>query len=491
MGDEKENEIVFARKTISGMIWIVLGRGGNVLLQTVVIVILARMLNAKEYGIVTASMVSIGFCEIFLQKTIPFIIVQKRNVNDDYLANCRSFSLILGLILFIVNIVYANFADQLWGIEGLKKYVTALSIIFLIQSITIVDEGVFQKELEFKFLSIRRIISYGLGYGLVGITLALLGLGPWSLIFAYIIQNVINTLLLLFHKKSNIRLKIQKEEFLHIANQTIGYSLNRLGTFFAQNGDNFIIGRFLGPITLGIYGRAYQFFSLPTSYLGEMFEKGLFSSLSANQRDVSKMRIYFLNSFSLLILTVIPMSLMMSIFSKEIILILLGENWLESEIPFKILSLGIFFRVAYKLFDAVIKSVGLIFRNAIIEIFYAITIIIGALIGVSRGLKWVSVLVLFAIILNAVIAYYVCNKILKIKYRDLIVSNYKKLIAIGLLTVVALSIKETMNDLTINSLLINSLIAGIVIFISYYLIFFKIFKFKEINELIRLLKKER
>ena len=64
-----------------------------------------------------------------------------------------------------------------------------------------------------------------------------------------------------------------------------GQSLLSINKFFVEEGDKFIIGKFLGADSLGIYGRAYQLLGFPMKIFGQSVGRVLFPAFSKIQND--------------------------------------------------------------------------------------------------------------------------------------------------------------------------------------------------------------
>lgn len=481
-------------KTFIGMIWILLGKTGNFILQTIVTIILARLLSPQEYGTVTTALVVINFCDVFLIHTITPIIIQKNNLKNEYIGTVRTFSLIIGLILFIICNLISNQIAIFFGVSKLSIIIKSMSITFIINSLSVVDSAYYQKNMLFKFISLRQLISYFIGYGIVGMVMAISGFGVWSLIIAYITQSIVNFIVMKVNRKIPSKFLFHKEFILELVKKSFGYAMGRMGTFFALQGDNFVIGKFLGADVLGIYGKAYQFFSMPVSYIGEMFEKGLFSALSNCKNDNERFKQYFNNIFTLNILTVLPFSIYIYVFSQELIIFILGEQWIESSIPFKILSIGISFRIMYKLCESILTSLGFIYKKAIIEIFYAVSIILGALMGVHYGLKEVCWFVLLAVITNFIIVFTVCIRELELRPKYIIKNNIIPILSSVIIFVLLKLVRKYIN-IKIKSIFLKLSVSFIYFGGCYLIIYIAMFKFKELeklkNVILRVIKEKK
>ena len=124
-----------------------------------------------------------------------------------------------------------------------------------------------QREMRFRWLATRDVVSFGAGYFLFGVIPALLGYGVWSLVAANLATAAFKTTFLLIYYPPK-SLLFHKKAFRELLAFGGGHTIARIANFTALQGDNFIVGRFLGMAALGIYGRAYQLTGIPASVLG-------------------------------------------------------------------------------------------------------------------------------------------------------------------------------------------------------------------------------
>src|SRR5262249_14337073 len=147
--------------------------------------------------------------------------------------------------------------------DQVTSVLRVIIIVFPLSGVTVVAESLIRRHLRFRKLVQIEVIAYAISYGIVGISLALLGFGVWSLVGAYIVEEIIKAIALLVAqphpKKPQFNIKAAQELFSFGAGMTITNIFN----YFAVQGDNLIVGRWLGMAALGLYGRAYNLMRIP------------------------------------------------------------------------------------------------------------------------------------------------------------------------------------------------------------------------------------
>ncbi|MFC7319284.1 lipopolysaccharide biosynthesis protein [Halobacillus campisalis] len=410
----KKTNRTLSETTFNGFLWMISGKGVQGISQLLVLTILARLIAPNEFGIVTAAMVVIGFSLIFSSLGVGPALVQRPHIKKHHISTAFSLSILMGasftLLIFFCSGIMASF----FRIPELENVLKVLSFTFLIQGIYMTSLSLLERNLEFKSISLINSLAYIIGYGAMGIIFGLSGFGVYALVIAQISQEIVKLILILSKKQHSKKLEISiiaTKELMYFGG---GFTLARIFNYFALQGDNLVVGRTLGAESLGIYGRIYQLMALPATFFGQVVDKVLFSAMSRIQTDKSRLRMVFKRGIVLISLVALPTSIFSFIFSEEIILVLLGEKWLDAVLPFQILSIGIFFRTSYKISESVARSTGAVYRRAWRQLIYAISVIGGSLIGQQWGLIGVAYAINISLILNFLLMSHLSLKILSL-----------------------------------------------------------------------------
>src|SRR5207253_4643905 len=133
-------------------------------------------------------------------------------------------------------------------------------------------------------------VSYGVGYGVTAIVLAVAGMGLWSLIWAQIGQAVLETTMMLLSRRHRYRPRFDHGIARAILTYSLGHSLSRIANNLGANGDNFVIGGFLDTAAVGLYSRAYRLMALPANLISDAVGSVLLSTISKIQEDRQRLR---------------------------------------------------------------------------------------------------------------------------------------------------------------------------------------------------------
>jgi len=244
------------------------------------------------------------------------------------------------------------------------------------------------------------VLSYALGYGAVGIFLAYQGWGVWALVCASLSQAILFAILLVWAQPFPKSLGFDLEAIKDLLFFGGGFTLAKIGNYFATQGDNLTVGKTLGASALGIYGRAYQFMVMPAGLFGNALDRALFPAMAKVQNDKNRLGKAYLTGVGLIALIAIPLSFMIVLLAKEIVMILLGDKWLDVVLPFQILGASLLFRMSYKMSESLARATGAVYRRAWRQFVYAALVLTGSYVGHFWGLPGVAIGVALALVVN-------------------------------------------------------------------------------------------
>ena len=370
------------------------------MLKIGVLAILARLILPAHFGLMGIALVVIEFSKLFSQMGVGPCIVQRKDLDEKILSTAFSLSLLMGVFFAGMVVATAPLVEHFFRMPGLATVLRYVSIVFLVNAITVTAQALLQRSMKFKVIAGIEVASYAVGYGMAGIIMAYLGYGIWALVAANLSQAVLAAMLYLlaqpFSKKLSFHIASCKE-LLYFGT---GFTLSKIGNFLAIQGDNLVVGRTLGAVALGVYGRAYNFMVMPSSLFGTALDRSLFPAMARVQDNRPQLATAYLSGTGLIALIALPVSIMMVLLAPEIILVLLGPAWMAAVDPFRILACSLLFRMSYKMSDSLARATGAVYQRAWRQMVYAALVFAGSYIGHFWGLPGVAVAVAIALVAN-------------------------------------------------------------------------------------------
>jgi O-antigen/teichoic acid export membrane protein len=386
--------------TARGLAWTLFGAGGHMLLQLVTLGLLGRLLTPADFGIVAAALVVVNFSVIFAQLGVNQALVQRPTLPPR--AAGTSFVLTVALSGALALAVFAAAPTIAAGIglDGLTPVLRVLAWVFLARALGATAEALLVRSLRFRALAVLDVATYALGYGVVGVTLAVLGFGPWALVHANLVQATSKSALALLLHPHGLRPDLSPAFVRGLVRFGGGVALARVANFVALQADNIVVARSLGAAAVGAYSRAYQLMGMPAGLIGNALDRVLFPTFARQQLAVPVLRAAYLRGSSLIAVSCLPTGVIAWVLAPEIVSLLLGDQWDAVVAPFAVFSLTLVFRVGDRLNAVLARSVGAVYRRAVLQVAYALGVIVLASVGASAGLVGVAVGVAIALVAN-------------------------------------------------------------------------------------------
>lgn len=172
--------------------------GGTIMRQGsgfVISIFLARLLEPEEFGLVGMAMVFISISQVFIDVGFSSALIQnKENSNLTY-SSVFYLNLFAGLILTSFFYLTAPVIGAFYNSTQITELVQWLSLIFIFNSLNLVQQAILQRKLNFKILTLRIVIASTVG-GVLGIIFAFQGFGVYALVIQQISTAILSTILL-------------------------------------------------------------------------------------------------------------------------------------------------------------------------------------------------------------------------------------------------------------------------------------------------------
>ena len=342
------------KQAIKGVIWSVIETWGLQVFSSAVFFLLARLLGPEAFGLVALASVFLALVQVFVDQGFSQALVQRKNLEPKHLdtafwINCGS-----GLVLCLISIACSGLIASIFDEPALAPVIRWLSISFLFTALNSVQEALLQRNLDFKALTIRSFVSVIFG-GVVGICMAIFGLGVWSLVGQQLTSALARTLTLWFVSDWRPSLSISKRHF----NELLSFGLNTLGikllAFINRRSDDILIGYYLGPEQLGYYTVAYRFLLISIKLISGVIGKVALPTFSKIQDQPEKIKKAFYQVTQATSIVSFPFFIGASILASEIIYLMFGEAWVSSISVMRVLS-----------FIGIVQAIGGINGNIIV-----------------------------------------------------------------------------------------------------------------------------
>lgn len=327
----------------------------------------ARVLPKADFGLIALANVFISLSAMLAESGLGAALIYKQNTEKQHYMVAFLSNIIIGLFFWVILYFAAAPISRFFDYPSLKLVLRVMSFGFLLRSFGSVSNFLLQKNIKFKKLFIVEVSSNLLS-SIIGIGLSLYwDMGIWALIYSILLMILFNSIgYMIFNKQQIIVFSgLKKRHFRDLFSFGAGLTLVKLSNFLSTNGINFLIGKLMTLTNLGVFERLYRVMILPGRYVGNVLDKIMFPSMARFNDDNDRLYAYYRKALVLVNAIMFPTTLLLILFSKEIIYILLGEKWMDSVTPLRILFLCLLFRVSIRMCDSVVRARGLVYKSAL------------------------------------------------------------------------------------------------------------------------------
>lgn len=374
-------------KTVKGVGWNTIDRIANYGIGFIVGIILARLLSPEEYGLIGIITIFITLFNIILDSGLSIALIRKNGVtNTDY---CTVFYTNLLLSFFLTALLFflAPQISAFFKRPELIPYIQVMSFILIINALSITQQARLTKRIDFKTQTKISLISH-LSSGVIGISMAYLGFGVWALVAQQMSSRLLTTIFLWIYNKWVPRLIFSWNSFKGLFGFSwkllVAQILSAVSTQLYQA----VIGKFYSPATLGQYTRARQYGNLASESIGNVILKVSLPVMSTIQNDDERLLRAFRSIIKSVMLITSILLIGMAACSKELIFVLIGEQWLPCVPMMRILCFSL---MLYPLHMVNINMLMVQGRSDIQLILQVVKIFLSIgpiLLGIFVGIYW-------------------------------------------------------------------------------------------------------
>jgi O-antigen/teichoic acid export membrane protein len=387
-------------RALGGMLWTFSGSGVQLLVQLGTIMALGRLLTPTEFGLMGAAAVVVALSQIVSQIGVGPAIIQRRELRPTHIRVAITLSCTLGILLGAVVWFGAPALAKFYRMPEVEPVLRAVAFLFPLDGLNTVGKSLLTRELRFRLFVGLELAAYTVGYALVGILLAWLGYGVWALVIANLSQVGLRAIAMYFAVRHPLRPSLDRQAAKDLLGFGFGHSMAQIGAALSQQGDNLVVGRWLGPEALGIYGRAYSLMVMPATAFGKIVNRVLFPVMSQVQDERKRLANAYERASAIVALISLPLSAFLWVLAPEFIAVMLGPSWTAVVLPFRLFTISLLFRTSSRISDVCTKAAGEVYWRALIQWAYAGMVVTAAIVGQRWGVGSVAVGVSIAMAIN-------------------------------------------------------------------------------------------
>jgi len=326
-------------KMISSSFWSSVENAALQALSFLVFLILARLLQPDDYGLMAIVMVFVTVLGAISGFGISAAMVQIQELEGIHLNSGFWFSLTMGLLLYLIIYVGAPYLALLYEAPDLQSVLLYLGLIVVIDAAGTVPRGLLSRHFRFRFFAFRSITST-LFAGVIGITMATNGYGVWALVAQQLSAATVRTLLTWSGAGWVPKLEISwpaLRSLLSVGGYMMG---NSLSNTLSRQADNLLVGTFLGTRALGVYSIGFKVFESVNGVLLNSFSRLGVPTFSRLQDTPDRLANAYRQVWTMGAALTLPVFVLIILTAPGLVPAIFGSQWAGSAIVLQFLMIA-------------------------------------------------------------------------------------------------------------------------------------------------------
>lgn len=324
--DHTEDQGGLRKRVAKGLTWTLIDNWGAQLLGLAILVVLLRLVNVEDVGLVALAAAIVGLVQLFVDQGLGDALIQRPALTRGHIDTAFWTAVLTGTVLTLLGVVAAGPLATVVGEPRLAPLVQVLSVSFMLTALSSVQMALLRREMAFRSLAARRLIAIG-GGGVVGIAMAFLGFGAWALVGQQLTQAGLSVLTLWAVSPWRPGLQVSWADFRSLFGFGMNIVAGDLLFYLGRNMDSLLIGTFLGPIALGTYAVGFRFLDASTAMLVTAARKLGFPTFARLQHDRDRLRRAYTRMSRAMAAVTLPGYVGLALVAEEAIVLLAGEPW--------------------------------------------------------------------------------------------------------------------------------------------------------------------
>jgi O-antigen/teichoic acid export membrane protein len=369
----------------------------SVLFQTVAVVVLARLLSPRDYGVIGTIAIFIAISNMLVDSGMGSAVIKMKSPSRIDYSTLFISNFIISILLYSMLFIASNSIADFYDIAELSLYIKALGVVILLSGLAIVQNIKLMKELRFKELAIITFLSSSLSI-IFAVVLALKGFGVWALIAQQLSFAFFRVIFLWIFCRFMPILDFSFKSFRYQFKFGISIVCSSILNVIYNNCASSIVPKISTLVQNGYFVQASKIQTVPMSIVSSFSDKAIFPVL-ANEKDNSDMVVNARTILRYVLILAFPVITLCINYSHFLVWSLLGNKWVGADFYLDILMFSSYGLCIQYLGRNCFKALGktsLILRLEIIK-----TVIGISILGVS--LIWGLKFFLYGIVISSLV----------------------------------------------------------------------------------------
>lgn len=326
-------------------------------IQFAVGIVLARLLNPYDFGVVAMQSVFFAISTAFIDCGFEGALIQKKECTKTDENSAFIFSASISVGLYLILFFGAPVIEEFYHTPNLGKVLRVSALVLMINAVGIVPRSLLQRQLRFKDLAVAST-SISLFSGVVAMFMAYNGYAYWALVGQTLLAAALMNMAYYLYSRWWPTWHFSIESFRYLFAFGLPMMFTSLVHAVYNNLYSLVIGKRFNAWQLGLYNRAENYSGYVSYNLSDMSMRALYPLLSRVQDDLAKLKEGALRILHASAFFVIPINVFLMVKAEDLIRIVLTEKWLEMAPLMQVMCISSMAYVVSNLHFNLFKAIG-------------------------------------------------------------------------------------------------------------------------------------
>ena len=399
------------------VIWSSFGSSGSQLLRFGASVMLARLLEPADYGVMAIATMLLLYGRRVSEFGFAAALIRNKAATEKHFNSVFCVNLALYAAMVVAVNAVAPYASDFFANDNVESVLRLMSVNFLLTSVTSVTLAKLKKEFKFREFWLVALYSSFVGLG-TAIILALAGFGVWSLVVGELATTLTEIVGSVWFTGWVPRIRYSHSAMKDTFSFGAWFFVKSQLEYLSENADLFIIGRFFGAHTLGFYERALRLMWMPRKQISRPINTILYSAFSEIQDNPEKLREVYRKAMLPLTLVIYPLLAGLGIVAPYFAVALYGPQWAGIVAPLQILIFAGAFQANNGMLSSLIVANNYVRLHVRQQLIGLLVLGTGCAIGVQFGVEGIAGAIVLHSIVMMLIFFQLTTSITPLRWSD-------------------------------------------------------------------------
>ena len=313
----------------NSFIWSLAEKAGRYRITLLTSIVLARILGPEEFGVTAIVTVFITLANVFVQNGFGFAIIQKKEATDKEFTFVLLFNVVVSIGIYLFIFIIAPFAEGYYEMDGLATIIRVMSLSVIVAAVGNIQQAYVSRRLEFKKLFISTFSAVMIS-GIVGVVMALIGCGVWSLVVQHLLYSVVSTIALAVSSDMKMERGVSFSECKDTLSLGWKFLLTSLIMTIGSEIRTLVIGKLYSPTDLAYVNKGQRLANAPMTVVQSSITAVMYPVLAKHQDRTESIRDIVRRFAQVSSFVVFPVLFGMAAVADYLIPLLLTNKWVES-----------------------------------------------------------------------------------------------------------------------------------------------------------------